>query len=139
MSSERVLRGLSVVALAASALGCADLSRGSSAPPTTTDGAAAPDGGQGALSFAADVLPLLARCKQCHVPDGQAGDSALVFTGDAAADYATVIRFVDTAAPAGSRLLAKASGAGHGGGTVYAAGSPEYETLLDWIQQGAPP
>jgi hypothetical protein len=31
------------------------------------------------------------------------------------------------------------SGNGHGGGTIYAAGTPEYQTILNWIQQGAPP
>ncbi len=35
-------------------------------------------------------------------------------------------------------MLSKMSGNGHGGGTIYAAGSPEYETILHWIQQGAP-
>jgi hypothetical protein len=35
--------------------------------------------------------------------------------------------------------LAKMSGNAHQGGTVYAAGSAEYETVLHWIQQGAPP
>ena len=40
------------------------------------------------------------------------------------------IMFVDTSAPAGSRLLSKRSGNGHEGGAVYAAGSPEYDTIL---------
>ena len=31
------------------------------------------------------------------------------------------------------------SGNGHQGGTVYAAGSPEYQTILHWIEQGALP
>jgi hypothetical protein len=35
-------------------------------------------------------------------------------------------------------MLAKMSGNGHGGGTIYAAGTSEYETVLHWIQQGAP-
>ena len=47
--------------------------------------------------------------------------------------------FVDTSAPAGSRLLSKLSGNGHQGGAVYAAGSPEYQTILHWIEQGALP
>ena len=50
------------------------------------------------------------------------------------ADYPTVVMFVDTSAPAGSRLLSKLSGNGHQGGTVYAAGSPEYQTILHWIR-----
>ena len=74
----------------------------------------------------------------CHVPGGAASGTALIFSGNAAADYTAVLKFVDTSAPAGSRILSKVSGNGHGGGTIYASGSPEYETLLAWIQQGAP-
>jgi hypothetical protein len=74
----------------------------------------------------------------CHAPGQMAGDTQLLFTGTAATDYPTVLNFVDTSAPAGSRLLAKMTGNGHQGGTVYASGSPEYETVLHWIQQGAP-
>ncbi len=75
----------------------------------------------------------------CHVPGGAASTTSLLFSGNAATDYTTVLQFVDTSAPAGSRILSKLSGNGHGGGTIYAAGSPEYETILQWIQQGAPP
>ena len=100
--------------------------------------AATPDGA--ALSFATDVYPLLVpTCQSCHATGQQAGDTQLLFTGDAPADYPTVIMFVDTSAPAGSRLLSKLSGNGHQGGTVYAAGSPEYQTILHWIEQGALP
>jgi hypothetical protein len=125
--------------------GCADFSRG--APTPTPDAGPPADGGPksdggadgAALSFASDVYPLLVpTCKTCHGAGGQAGDTGLVFTGTAAADYATVVMFVDTAAPAGSRLLMKMTGNGHQGGTVYAAGSPEHQTILQWIQQGAP-
>jgi hypothetical protein len=132
--------------LVASALGCADFSRGPTQMSTggtggtgaTTDGGGTGDG-QGALSFATGVYPLLAICMNCHVPGGAAADTSLLFSGNAASDYATVLPFVDTSAPASSRILSKVSGNGHGGGTIYAAGSPEYETLLAWIQQGAPP
>jgi len=78
-------------------------------------------------------------CQSCHAAGEEAGDTQLLFEGTAAADYPTVITFVDTSAPAGSRLLSKASGSGHQGGAVYATGSPEYETILQWIQQGAQP
>ena len=122
------------VALAAGAPGCADFSRGPA--QTTTEGTGGtPDG---ALSFAADVYPLFTICMNCHVPGGAASGTALIFSGNAAADYTAVLKFVDTSAPAGSRILSKVSGNGHGGGTIYASGSPEYETLLAWIQQGAP-
>ena len=145
MSSDRarspgILLTLFLVA-AGAPFGCADWSRGEPSPPLASDGGAGGAAGHSgaATSFAADVLPLLAPCRTCHVTGGQAGETALLFTGDASKDYATVSRFVDTTSPAGSRLLSKASGNGHGGGTIYAAGSPQYQTILTWIQQGAPP
>jgi hypothetical protein len=121
------------------ALGCADFSRGGPSMETggATDAGAKGDGG--ALSFASDVYPLLSPCQNCHVPGGAASSTSLIFSGSAAADYTAVINFVNTSAPASSRILAKLSGSGHGGGTIYAAGTPEYETILTWIQQGAPP
>ncbi len=122
---------------------CADFSRGPASVPA--DGGAdvlgdvgAPDGV--ALSFATAVYPLLiAACRGCHAVGQQAGETQLLFTGDAATDYPTVSRLVDTSAPAASRLLSKMSGNGHGGGTVYAPTTPEYQTILQWIQQGARP
>jgi len=143
MSSDRRERHRWLLApLLLAALGCADFSRG--APSPDTGGAATPgDGGTkgdgGTLSFAADITPLLATCTNCHVAGGQASDTSLVLTGNAAADYAAVVALVDTAAPASSRILSKVSGNGHGGGTIYAAGTPQYEIILAWIQQGAPP
>jgi mono/diheme cytochrome c family protein len=125
MSSDATLRwcGLAAGALAgALALAsCADFSRGEPSPAATDAGerpdggdAAAPDGA--ALSFATDVYPLLVpTCQACHATGEQAGDTQLLFTGDAPADYATVVTFVDTSAPAGSRLLSKLSGNGHQG------------------------
>src|SRR4051794_34122977 len=123
---------------------CADFSRGE---PAATDAGARPDAGGeaatsdgAAVSFATDVYPLLVpTCQSCHAAGQQAGDTQLLFTGAAPADYPTVIMFVDTSGPAGSRMLSKLSGNGHQGGTVYAAGSPEYQTILHWIEQGALP
>jgi len=143
MSSDRrpaFRRWALAVALVAGAPGCADFSRGPAQMSTegTPDGGGTGDG-HGALSFATDVYPLLVpTCQMCHAPGQMAGDTQLLFTGTAATDYPTVLNFVDTSAPAGSRLLAKMTGNGHQGGTVYASGSPEYETVLHWIQQGAP-
>jgi hypothetical protein len=121
--------------------GCADLERGpgASAPDAAAgdDAAASPDGGT--LSFASSVRPLLETCVRCHAAGQQAGDTTLLFTGIAAADYAAVVAFVDTTTPAASRLLAKMRGQGHEGGTIYAADAPEYQTVLHWIQQGARP
>jgi hypothetical protein len=150
MNSESRFKwaGLAAGALAGALalVSCADFSRGEPSA-AATDAGAQPDGGGdgatsdgGAVSFATDVYPLLVpTCQSCHATGQQAGDTQLLFTGDAAADYPTVIMFADTSAPAGSRILSKLSGNGHQGGTVYAAGSPEYQTILHWIEQGALP
>src|SRR5881394_3176650 len=115
MTSEtRLIPALAAGALAcALALGaCADFSRGEPSPKMDAGGPT--EGG---------------------AEGGGDGGTALSFATDV---YPPVLMFVDTSAPAGSRLLAKMTGNGHQGGTVYASGSPEYETVLHWIQQGAP-
>jgi hypothetical protein len=139
----------SALACALALAACADFSRGEPSPTSAADASAQPDGGGGdgatgdgaaTLSFAAAVYPLLVpTCQGCHSAGNEAGDTQLLFAGDAAADHATVVMFVDTSAPASSRLLTKATGNGHQGGAVYAAGSAEYNTILQWIQQGAQP
>ncbi|HVX93741.1 MAG TPA: hypothetical protein VHK47_02430 [Polyangia bacterium] len=135
------LARVAVAAAVLSAFGCADLERGPAAPAvdaaTTADAAPAGDGPS--LSFAGDVSPKLTPCARCHVAGSEAGDTRLVLSGNAAMDYATVLMFVDASAPASSRLLAKMSGQGHEGGEIYATDSPEYQTVLRWIQQGARP
>jgi hypothetical protein len=50
-----------------------------------------------------------------------------------------VVQFVNSENPAGSRLLVKGAGMGHGGGAIYAVGTPEYQTILQWITQGSAP
>lgn len=132
--------------LLASALACADLERGEPLPdaaavdmtaPTTEAGGEA---GAAGRSFARDVHPLLVDgCARCHSRDGQASNTQLLLTADAAADLPAVARFVNSDNPAGSRLLIKGAGMGHGGGAVYAVGSPEYRTILEWITQGSAP
>jgi hypothetical protein len=135
-----------VLACAVALAACADFSRGE--PTPVADAGARPDGGGDAttadgaapLSFATAVYPLLVpTCETCHSAGNEAGDTQLLFVGAPAADHATVVMFVNTSAPASSRLLAKTSGNGHQGGAVYAAGSAEYNTILQWIQQGAQP
>ena len=138
MTSERAVRIAAV--LFGLAVGCADFSRGPAAPVAdggAGEGGAASDGG--GASFAAVEAIVTGSCQRCHATGGEAGDTTFLLTGDAAADFTTVTGFVDTNAPASSRLLAKMSGNGHGGGTVHAAGTPEYETVLRWIQEGARP
>jgi hypothetical protein len=144
MSSRAALLA-GVLALAGP--GCADLERGDPLPD-----AAAPDSGAGstgdaasgdgaaARSFARDVHPLLVdRCRRCHSSSGEASDTDLVLSDDAAQDLVQVGKIIDPANPAGSRLLTKAAGMGHSGGTVLAAGSPEHQTIVEWISQGSAP
>ena len=139
MTSERAF-GIVVVLLALGA-GCADFSRGPA--PAAVDagvgegGVVSPDA---AVSFATGVHGILiGSCQSCHADGAEAGDTTFLLTGDAAVDMSATTRFVEVNAPASSRLLAKMSGRGHGGGTLYAAGTPEYETVLRWIQEGARP
>jgi hypothetical protein len=139
MSSENALCRLALALLLAAAGGCADLDRGP-APPVPD---ACPDTGgtsDGGGPPFARVKPLVDDgCRRCHAPGQMAGDTGLLLTGDAAAEYTAVSRFVDVATPTHSRLLAKASGQGHGGGTIYRTPSPEYAALLAWIAGGANP
>jgi hypothetical protein len=134
MSSERLRL---VLALAAAA-GCADLQRGPAAPvPDAGPDTGARDGG--GVSFAT-VRPLLDDgCRRCHSPGQMAGNTGFLLTGDGAAEYLSARGFLDLSVPASSRLLAKATGQGHGGGTIYRPGSAEYAALLAWISDGANP
>jgi hypothetical protein len=146
MSSERTRAPLALMILVL--VGCADLERGDTAPdaagPVVTDGGGdvgmPGDGGAAATSFARDVHPLLLDgCGRCHTAGGMAASSGLLFTREAAADRQAALTFVNLDQPAASRLLSKGAGIGHGGGAVYAAGTPEYDTILRWIAQGASP
>jgi mono/diheme cytochrome c family protein len=139
LSFDRRLLG-AVVAL----LGCADLERGAPLPADAGPDAAAVDGasdaGAPALSFARDVHRLLLDgCARCHAPGASAGNTGLLYVRDAAKDRESTISFINREQPASSRLLGKGAGQGHGGGAIYAAGSPEHRTILDWILQGASP
>jgi hypothetical protein len=124
-------------------MGCADVDRGprTPVPDAAPDVAPAEAGGatDSGISFAT-VWPLIdGGCRRCHMTGGMAASSALLLTGQAATDYPLVRALVDTAAPAGSRLLAKTAGQGHGGGVIYGAGTTEFAALLAWIQGGAAP
>jgi hypothetical protein len=141
--TSRSLAGVCGLVLAFA--GCADFERGPAAPAPDAsvgqdgDADAAAPGDGAVVSFAANVRPLLEPCVRCHAAGQQAGDTSLLFTGIAAADYAAVVSFTDTTTPTASRLLAKMRGQGHEGGAIYAADAPEYVTVLHWIQQGARP
>jgi hypothetical protein len=140
LSSER--RWL-LGALLLAAVGCADLQRGAAVGPADAASAAevgSADAAAPPLSFARDVHHLLVDgCARCHTSNGAASRTSFLLVDLAEPDRQQALAFVDQDNPAGSRLLAKASGAGHGGGTVYAAGTPEYQTVLVWIMQGSAP
>jgi hypothetical protein len=96
------------------------------------------------LYYVDDVAPLLATsCASCH--NGALPAATAVFAmanpRDDATDFAVVGTKIDTATPAASLLLLKAAGdssvGGHGGGALWAVGSAQYTTILDWITQGA--
>lgn len=101
------------------------------------------------VSFRLDVMPVLFRagCNSggCHgAASGKDGFHLSLFGYDPAGDYyrltqQMVGRRVDLAAPAESLLLLKATGkVPHSGGRRFAPTSPYYETLLRWIEAGAP-
>lgn len=133
MSSEtRNLMGVFVLSLALAGCG---FERGEPLPeePTTPDTPTDPNAP--AVSFATAVHPILiGNCQGCH---GPSHGSALKITGTAATDYPTVKALVDTGAPTSSRLYTKATGKSHA--AVLTAGSPEANTLLNWIKGGAQP
>ncbi len=147
MNSERVLIFVLLTAVSA-VVGCADLSRGQalpdSAPATVQDAAAVdfagPTDARAALSFAVDVHHLVVDgCARCHSSGGSANTSAFILVNDATKDRQEVLMFVNLSNPAGSRLVAKGAGSGHGGGAIYAASTPEYRTIVNWISQGGLP
>ena len=158
MSSERwTTRWLLACWLAATA--CADLQRSRPLGEAGAGGAAAGGASDGsiadaslpsadlgardapaALSFARDVHPLLVElCARCHSAGGQASRSALVLSSEPARDLAQVAKLVNQDNPPGSRLLSKAVGTGHEGGTVLQAGTPGYRSILAWITEGSLP
>jgi hypothetical protein len=101
------------------------------------------------VSFVNDVLPVLTKvgCNAgaCHGSQYGKGGFKLSLLGyDPDLDYASIrrdarSRRVTAAAPERSLLLRKPSGAvPHGGGLRLPRGSPGYQTLLAWLQCGAP-
>ncbi len=102
------------------------------------------------VSFVNDVMPVLTKagCNSgaCHAKanGGQKGFQLSMLGFDPSEDYEHLVkenrgRRLFPAAPENSLILTKASGAvPHGGGIRLSKGSPEYITLLRWIDQGAP-
>jgi Protein of unknown function (DUF1553)/Protein of unknown function (DUF1549) len=99
--------------------------------------------------FGEDIVPVLTRlgCNtgSCHGRlEGQNGFHLSLFGYDPAGDFQAVARDggqrrISRLSPEESLMLVKASGrAPHGGGRRMTIGSPEYQTLLAWIRDGAP-
>jgi hypothetical protein len=104
--------------------------------------------GQRSWDFGQDIVPVLTRagCNtgSCHGrADGQNGFHLSLFGYDPAGDYLALARDagqrrLSRFAPEESLFLAKATGrVAHVGGARFLVGSPEYETLLGWIKDGA--
>ena len=100
-------------------------------------------------SFRRDVMPVFFRagCNAgtCHGSSrGKDGFMLSLFGYDAKGDYFRLTeeligRRINVAAPSESLLLKKASGqVPHTGGKRFSKDSPYYETLLKWIEAGAP-
>ncbi len=99
--------------------------------------------------FGEDIVPILTRmgCNtgSCHGRlEGQNGFHLSLFGYDPAGDYQAVARDagqrrLSPMSPEESLFLVKASGrTPHVGGPRLAIGSPEYQTMLAWVRDGAP-
>jgi hypothetical protein len=91
------------------------------------------------LGYNQDIAALVAQdCGSCHAITGIVGTAMLLNSAAATTDYTTILAEVDTANPAGSSLLLKASGGtSHTGGAPWATTSTAYATVLQWITEGA--
>ncbi len=100
-------------------------------------------------SFRGDVMPVLFRagCNAgtCHgSARGKDGFMLSLFGYDPKGDYERIVgemvgRRVNTAVPERSLLLLKATGeVSHTGGKLFTRESPYYQSLLHWIEAGAP-
>jgi hypothetical protein len=94
-------------------------------------------------TFAGDVQPIFVRlgCAACHMTAGAGG--AFTFKGTTAqlaADYAETMQEVNSTTPELSDILRKPAqnGVTHTGGRLMPLGSADYNTVLQWIKDGAP-
>ena len=101
------------------------------------------------VEFLRDIAPILDRsgCSvaECHGKfGGRGGLQISLLTLSPEDDYAPLVtqargRRVNFAAPERSLLLTKATGqVAHKGGPRFSVSSPQYNTILKWIKQGAP-
>src|SRR6185295_7087855 len=82
---------------------------------------------------------LMSACQPSHKLGGPAAATHLVLSDDALPDLAAARGLVDLAAPADSKLVAKARGELHGGGVVLRPDDPRYAKLLAWAEAQVPP
>ena len=77
----------------------------------------------------------LTTCTTCHVPNGQAQSTRLhVLVTDPLATARAIAPLVDTANPDASRILEKPLAlVPHGGGQQLMPGSPQEQTLRQWV------
>jgi hypothetical protein len=101
------------------------------------------------ISFTKDVMPVLTRsgCNtgSCHgAARGKDGFNLSLFGFDPNGDYNRItreigFRRINLARPANSLFLEKATGAvPHTGGKLFETDSVYYQTILEWLQNGAP-
>ncbi len=101
------------------------------------------------VSFERDVMPIITKagCNtgSCHgAARGKDGFRMSLFGFDPAGDYQRItreigIRRINLAVPDQSLILLKATGSvQHTGGKKIEIGSKHYQTLLTWLQAGAP-
>jgi len=84
--------------------------------------------------FSTDVMPVFeANCKGCH---GNKGNFT-VTTANGTYNNLMNNGFINTNSPSNSIILQRASGSGHGGGTILPTGSTGYNTIKAWISEGA--
>lgn len=92
-------------------------------------------------TWVTDVAPIFAtlQCAGCH--NGGAGGLTLRTGGGGMADYTSAVGGgrINSGTPEASRLLTwpSAMPSQHQGGARYPVGSANYNTILQWIQQGA--
>lgn len=106
----------------------------SSGDDDVTTGGGSPTPTEPPISFTNEVKPLLVRCTVCH----SSGTGGFTYDGGSNA-YNQAMTQVNVNDPPNSLMLIKMSGGqGHGGGTIYPTSSEEYQTVLGWIEDGAP-
>ena len=106
-------------------------------------------GGDMAVRFSPDIITILTikgcNSSKCHgAIAGKSGFKLSLFGYDVKADHEMILtahqgRRVNLQnAPASLLLKKPAFEIPHGGGKVLPVGSPDYETILKWLRQGAP-